>query len=605
MPGCLFLASGIHPMNLGCAQVELAWKDIRVISVSLPVPYTIISGSKGRVSPGTITAVLGPSGSGKTTLLNAIAGHLRYKSEAAGEVFLNGHVVDPLTWEQTVGFVPRRFHAHPNQTVAETLSFALRMSYGGPETEEFVENLASEMMDALGLRRVKENTLNAISAGELKRLYLGVILVKNPSVLILDEPISDLDSFNAMHMLELLKLLAAHGKSLLLSIQQPSSKTLKYFDKIMLICQGEIIFDGRVDACIKFFRSCGYTVPKSINPSDFFLEITQVNKTSPELEQRSMERIRRLRSKWENISPGVEVHQVEVPRREAVLSNPLYKFMHLVRRSLVEFVRNREYLGIFAVQKIVMLVLLTLVYLRLGYTQDDIKSRIGVQSFIVINSFEKNLFVATLNFERTKKILKRELCAGMYGAYVGIVAELCSKFITTSLANLAYLSIAYWIIGLNPGFFRFVIFLLVLVCVSFFCLSLSIVIAIHTNNGQHAFVLSTTYLSFFTVFSGTFVDLNTIPHFIRWMVWLSPMYYAFQAIVQSQFSGERFVYKGDAFPVLETGKDILDYYGLDKLGYKTSLCILFGISLAMCLLTLVIGDIKLRPKVVSEEDFEQ
>jgi ATP-binding cassette, subfamily G (WHITE), eye pigment precursor transporter len=591
-------------MNLGSEQVELVWKEITVTSISSPVPHKIISNSEGTISPGTITAVLGSSGSGKTTLLNAIAGNVRHRSEMTGEAFLNGYVVDPTTWEQVVGLVSKNFHAHPHQTVTETLSFALRMSYGGIENEEFIEKMTAEMIDALGLNRARDNRLDAISTGEMKRLYLGVVLVKNPSVLVLDEPTNDLDSFNAMHMLSLLRLLAAHGKSLLLSVEQPSFKALRCFDKIMLLCRGEIIFDGEVGECIRFFRSCGYTVPKNTNPSDFFLEAMQVDRRSPEAEQRSVERIRRLKAKWSGISPGVEIRQLGTPARKTMLANPLYKFVWLIRRNLVEFFRNRKYLGIFTIQKLLMLVLLTLVYLRLGHTQDDIRSRVGVQSFIIINSFEKNLFTAAIIFNGSKKVFKRELCAGMYGAYVGILAELCSKFVTTSLANIVYVSIAYWIIGLNPGFLRFVTLLLVLVCISFFCLSLAIVIAIHTESILDSFVLSTIYLSFFTVFSGTFVDLNTIPRFIRWMIWLSPMYYAFQATVQSQFSGQNFFYEGSALPVLETGEEVLEYYGLNKLGYKMSLCILFVIALGTCLLTMILGKIKLRPKIASEEDFE-
>jgi ABC-type multidrug transport system ATPase subunit len=85
-----------------------------------------------------------------------------------------------------------------------------------------------------------------ISGGERKRTAIGVELITNPSVLLLDEPTSGLDSFRALSIVKLLRKIARdEGKTIISTIHQPSSEAYLAFDKVVLMCDGYIVYQGK------------------------------------------------------------------------------------------------------------------------------------------------------------------------------------------------------------------------------------------------------------------------------------------------------------------------------------------------------------------------
>jgi len=89
-----------------------------------------------------------------------------------------------------------------------------------------------------------------ISGGERKRVSIGVEMISDPSLLMLDEPTSGLDSFKSLELLKLLYEFARfRGKTIIATIHQPSSQCFGYFDKLFLLAEGRIIYQGRALKC--------------------------------------------------------------------------------------------------------------------------------------------------------------------------------------------------------------------------------------------------------------------------------------------------------------------------------------------------------------------
>lgn len=87
-----------------------------------------------------------------------------------------------------------------------------------------------------------EPELKGISGGERKRTAIALELVSDPSLLLLDEPTSGLDSFKATGICKILNKLARQGKTVIATIHQPNSESFFYFDRLILMMDGNIVF---------------------------------------------------------------------------------------------------------------------------------------------------------------------------------------------------------------------------------------------------------------------------------------------------------------------------------------------------------------------------
>jgi ABC-type multidrug transport system ATPase subunit len=108
---------------------------------------------------------------------------------------------------------------------------------------------------------IGNNLIKGISGGERKRTSIGVELLSNPSLLFLDEPTTGLDSSTALQVIENLKLLAARGVNVVSTIHQPSSDIFNEFDRLILLVQGNIIFQHNGNEAVNYFSQMGFVCP--------------------------------------------------------------------------------------------------------------------------------------------------------------------------------------------------------------------------------------------------------------------------------------------------------------------------------------------------------
>jgi ABC-type Fe3+/spermidine/putrescine transport system ATPase subunit len=132
--------------------------------------------------------LLGGSGSGKTTLLRIIAG---LESSGDGKVFINGKdVTDLPPYARNVGMVFQNFLLFPHMTVEKNVAFPLRMRRVAPDKQA---ELVSWVLDMLHIEQYRNRYPNQLSGGQQQRVALARGLVSRPSVLLLDEPLANLD----------------------------------------------------------------------------------------------------------------------------------------------------------------------------------------------------------------------------------------------------------------------------------------------------------------------------------------------------------------------------------------------------------------------------
>ena len=195
---------------------------------------------------GHVFGFVGPNGAGKTTTMRIIA---TIDEPTDGDVFLNGISIreQPELARRAVGYVPDTLPAHADITVHEYLDFYAR-AYGlrGVHRTRAVEAI-EEFTNVIGIR---EKHLKALSKGMKQRVSLGRALVYDPDVLILDEPAAGLDPRARVELRELLALLAARKKAILISSHILTELT-EICNGVVIIERGKILETGTLDEVLK------------------------------------------------------------------------------------------------------------------------------------------------------------------------------------------------------------------------------------------------------------------------------------------------------------------------------------------------------------------
>ena len=264
-------------------------EDTKISFVAENIGYHFRNGDTGLVNinisepTGQLFAIMGGSGTGKSTLFNVLNGTAKpYK----GSVRINGIDIYsyPKQVEGIIGFVPQDDLLIEDLTVYQNLFYAAKLCFDNFDKDE-IHNLIQQTLQSLGLTEIKDlkvgNPLQkTISGGERKRLNIGLELLREPSLLFVDEPTSGLSSRDSENIMDLLKELSLTGKMIFVVIHQPSSEIFKMFDKLLILDTGgfQIYYGNPVKAVI-YFKNIVERVDKdqsaciecgNVNPEQIF-----------------------------------------------------------------------------------------------------------------------------------------------------------------------------------------------------------------------------------------------------------------------------------------------------------------------------------------------
>jgi ABC-2 type transport system ATP-binding protein len=173
--------------------------------------FTAVDRISFTVNPGEVLGLVGPNGAGKTTTLRCLAGII---APSVGSVSIAGHDIqkDPVAAKRALAFIPDEPHLFDHLTVEEHLRFVARL-YGVADVEERMEPLLGEL-EIADKRRALSTEL---SRGMKQKLAIACGLLHDPSVLILDEPLTGLDPGGMRRMRATIAARAKAGASVVLS----------------------------------------------------------------------------------------------------------------------------------------------------------------------------------------------------------------------------------------------------------------------------------------------------------------------------------------------------------------------------------------------------
>lgn len=274
-PGSVVKTSMMQPVYYGTiAEQFTARRDKgRIVYQAKDIEYKFSDTHYGihrfsfRGRSGQLVAVMGGSGTGKSTLLNVMSGTLRLSN---GKITINGHDIreDKEELKGVIGFVPQDDMLIEELTVYQNLIFNAKLIFSDlspKEQHQLVERALSDF-DLVEARNLTVGSpLNKVlSGGQRKRLNIALELMREPSILFVDEPTSGLSSIDSEKVMMLLKRQVLKGKLVIINIHQPSSDLYKLIDKLLIIDKGgHIIYNGNpVDAVVYFKKAAHYVNPE-------------------------------------------------------------------------------------------------------------------------------------------------------------------------------------------------------------------------------------------------------------------------------------------------------------------------------------------------------
>jgi ABC-type multidrug transport system ATPase subunit/ABC-type multidrug transport system permease subunit len=500
---------------------------------------------------------MGSSGAGKTTLMDVLS--LRKTSgEITGEVALNGHPQEELSFRRCTGYVEQFDTQSAQLTILETCEFSakLRLESSDPSvTPEATAKFIDQTLDMLELTPIKNFLVGSDATGGLsfeqkKRLSIAVELVANPSIIFLDEPTSGLDARAAAIVMRGLKRIALTGRAVCATIHQPSIAIFNSFDSLLLLKRGgEVVFYGELGHesanLIEYFQ--GYTttplIQPSENPATWMLTTIGAGSAATanqfdyaggyrgsKLYQECLEKISTIKA------AVADDGRIAFPSKYGTSLKT--QIETVFKRTWKIYWRSPSYNRTRILVCAILSLLIGSVYVtkRVPTNEADMNSRVTTiyLSFLLIAVNGMTTVLAF--FEAERNMFYRHKSALMYDtpaiSFSYTVAELPFLVGTCFI----YVSIFYFMIGFSVEAGKFFFYyLFMFLCMANFTYMGQMFVAL-TPDAQIAQGFGGLVASNTGLFSGVLIRPQNIPNFWIFMYWLMPGHYIFEGLLMTQYN---------------------------------------------------------------------
>ncbi|OWM82299.1 pleiotropic drug resistance protein 1-like isoform X1 [Punica granatum] len=554
---------------------------------------SILQDVSGIIKPCRMTLLLGPPSSGKTTLLLAMAGKLDKELKTSGRVTYNGHGLNEFVPQRTAAYISQHDLHIGEMTVRETLAFSARCQGVGtrydmlaelsrrekaanikpdPDVDIYMKAAATGGQEAnvvtdyvlkiLGLEvcadtMVGDEMLRGISGGQRKRVTTGEMLVGPAKVLLMDEISTGLDSSTTYQIVNSLKQIVhiLQGTAVI-SLLQPAPETYDLFDDIILISDGQIVYQGPRELVLEFFESMGFQCPERKGVADFLQEVTsrkdQQQYWARRDEPYSFVTVREFAEAFQSFHVGRKVgDELATPfdRSKCHPAALMTQNYGIEKKELLKANISREYLlmkrnSFVYVFKLVQLAIMAFIsmtlFLRTNMHRDTVTNGgvyTGALFFTVVMIMFNGMSELSMTIAKLPVFYKqRDLL--FYPAWSYALPTWILKIPITLVEVGVWVFITYYVIGFDPNVGRLFKQYLLLILVNQMASALFRLIGAVGRN----MIVANTFGSFalLTLFAlgGVVLSREQVKKWWIWGYWASPLMYGQNAIVVNEFLGK-------------------------------------------------------------------
>lgn len=517
---------------------------------------------------GRLIGIIGGSGSGKSTLINVLNGNIKPRR---GSIKINGFDIhehkDKL--KGIIGYVPQDDLLIKELTVFQNLYFNAKLCFNNYDEERIKQIVEVALVD---FDLVEARDLNVgdafttiLSGGQRKRLNIALELIREPSILFVDEPTSGLSSADSEKVIILLKRQALKGRLVITNIHQPSSDVFKMLDKLLVMDQGgRVIYYGNPVSAITYFKhaarypdadeseclSCGNINAEQIlriveaRVVDAKGKLTRRRKTLPEEWYQ-----RYLKDIDVKVQETHREHDDAVPKTNFGIPNKVKQFKIFLKRDLLAKFHNKQYLFINAIEAPLLAFILAFFTKNFTYIEGIPHYIFGenpnIPAFLfmaVIVSLFLGLIISAEEIFKDRKILKREKFLDL-SRFSYLLSKITILFTISALQSLIFVIIANNMLEIRGMLFSYWIILFTASC---WANMVGLIISSGLNSVVTIYILVPIILVPELLFSGVVVDFNKMHNKIASEKYVPVIgdimtsRWAYEAIMVTQFKDNRF-----------------------------------------------------------------
>ncbi len=427
---------------------------------------------------GEMVGIMGGSGTGKSTLINVLTGLLPAEK---GKITINGFPLNPSDKAQKgiFGFVPQDDLLIEELTVFQNLYFNARLCLGDLDESEIIKRI-TKLLSNLGLFYIKDLKVGSplkksISGGQRKRLNIALELIRDSSILFVDEPTSGLSSTDSENVLSLLKEQSLTGKIVVVNIHQPSSDMFKQFDKLLLMDKGgyPVYYGNPLDAITYLKNIAERADAEELEcaacgniQTDELLQIIEAKKVN-EFGEYTTERLLQPEDWYQlykiKMSPErKQPARLKLPDKQNKIPGAISQFIAYSRRNFLSKIADRQFVTLSLVIPPLLALILGFFTRYPGGTENgsplyifSLNSNIPAYIFMsVIVSLFIGMIISAEEIIRDRKIRKRETFLNL-SRYAYFNSKIVFLFILSALQMFVFVLIGNHILeirGLNMNF---------------------------------------------------------------------------------------------------------------------------------------------------------
>ncbi|KAL0536436.1 hypothetical protein IC582_025385 [Cucumis melo] len=560
---------------------------------------SILHDVSGIIKPGRMTLLLGPPSSGKTTLLKTLAGKLGKDLKFSGRVTYNGHGMNEFVPQRTSAYISQQDLHIGEMTVRETLSFSARCQGVGPRYDMLTElsrrekaanikpdpdldiimkaaalggqetNVVTDyVLKILGLEicadtMVGDEMFRGISGGQKKRVTTGEMLVGPARALFMDEISTGLDSSTTYQIVNSMRqsIHILNGTALI-SLLQPAPETYELFDDIILISDGQVVYQGPRENVLEFFQHMGFTCPQRKGVADFLQEVT--SRKDQEQYWTKRDEVYRFVSVEEFSEAFQSFHvgkklgdELATPfdkskSHPAALTTEKYGaskkelLKACISRELLLMKRN-SFVYIFKLTQLILMAFVTMtLFFRTEMrrrTVDDGSVYMGALFFAIIIIMFNGFSELALTILKLPVFYKQRDFL-FFPPWAYSIPTWILKISITFVEVGIWVVMTYYVVGFDPNAGRFFKHFLLLLCVNQMASALFRLIGALGRN----IIVANTFGSFalltVLVLGGFVLARDDVHPWWIWGYWTSPMMYAQNGIAVNEFLGHKWRHPG-------------------------------------------------------------
>eukprot|EP00347_Sterkiella_histriomuscorum_P007577 403348386 len=567
----------------------------------------LLKSGSGYALPGQATYIIGQSVDEQTALLNLISDRGKpYKEYNINrKVFLNDrNALDYSTFNKIGAFVAKEDILFEYLTPREAIRFAARLKLKISEKlqNKRVEQVLTDLrLISIANSKMRISRKKTLPKSVLKRTALGMALISNPSLVLLDEPTNSMENWEQLQFVQILQHQANfYGRTILSTIHQPTSDCSKLFDNLVVMTDGHIIFQGSMAHSVRYFNSIGFFAPENQNPLDYY--ISHVSTILYPKNIHDERKIQYLINNYQKCILPDQLQTISNTQIDQKLDNleqfkPKRKIqlMQLIGREVRGLFRNPGKFKLKIIRQIIVALLIIAVFSNLGgYSKMEVSGMTGFLFFVTANQMLMHMFGGLLTFQVDRPLVQREYDQNFYGTSTFFIAKVLVEQPMNAIETLIIASITYWQVGCLSSFWNFTKFCYTVYLLQFCGTSWGFFISLLCRRTETAVLIIPIFIMPLLLIGGFFANITKTKPWIRWIQYISPIRYGSEALTQNEFHTR-------PFPPGLSPLESLGYH----LGYAKCMIFLLILGLSFYLLDMILLKIEISSFLLKTKYFKK